>query len=280
MGVRLRETLSRQIGQLRYEPTAKRVRAEVAGVPVVDSERALLIWEPRRVVPTYAVPAEDVLAEVVPAASGGERAPGVRDGFALPDVTSLPVLDPRIPFAMRLTEGQPVEVRVSAGDRTLSGFLADDPDLAGYVILDFAGADRWLEEEEEITGHPRDPFHRVDVRASSRSVQLSLDGRVLADSSRPRLVFETMLATRYYLPREDVSAELRPSETRTWCPYKGGATYWSVAVGERVVPDLVWSYEKPLPDAAELEGYLSFFDERMDVVVDGVPRPRPVTPWS
>jgi uncharacterized protein (DUF427 family) len=89
-----------------------------------------------------------------------------------------------------------------------------------------------------------------------------------------------MLPVRYYLPPEDVSAELLPSGTRTWCPYKGAAAYWSVALGDRTVPDLVWSYPDPLPDAPELRGCLAFFDERVDVVVDGVPRERPVTPWS
>ena len=162
----------------------------------------------------------------------------------------------------------------------MQGFRPEDPELAGHVVLDFAGFDRWLEEDEEISGHPRDPFHRVDVRASSRHVQLLLDGEVLADSTRPSLVFETLLPVRYHLRPEDVRAPLRPSDTRTWCPYKGAASYWSVEVAGRVVPDLLWSYENPLPDAAELTGLRAFFDERLDVVVDGEPRPRPVTPWS
>jgi uncharacterized protein (DUF427 family) len=111
-------------------------------------------------------------------------------------------------------------------------------------------------------------------------VQLFLDGRPLADSSHPRLVFETMLPVRYYLPPEDVTADLLTSDTRTWCPYKGGASYFSVELGGGVVPDVAWCYETALPDAGEVRGYLAFFDERVDVVIDGVPRPRPVTPWS
>jgi uncharacterized protein (DUF427 family) len=120
----------------------------------------------------------------------------------------------------------------------------------------------------------------VDVRASSRHVQLLLDGEVLADSVRPRLVLETLLPVRWYLPATDVRATLRPSGTTTWCPYKGAASYWSVEVAGRVVPDLVWAYEHPLPDAGQLTGLRSFFSERLDVVVDGVAVPRPVTPWS
>jgi uncharacterized protein (DUF427 family) len=279
MGVRLRESLTRPLDELRFEPTEKRVRAELDGRTVVDSVRAVLVWEPRRVVPTYAVPAADLLGELVaasPSAAGGAGS----TGFAIPDVSALPVLDPRIPFGVRRTEGEPVELRTQGAGRALAGFRPSDADLAGYVVLDFAGADRWLEEDEEITGHPRDPFHRVDVRASSRHVQLFLDGRLLADSTRPTLAFETMLPIRYYLPPGDVAPELVPSATRTWCPYKGGASYYSADLGDRVVDDLAWSYPAPLPDAVELGGLIALFDERADLVVDGVPRPRRVTPWS
>jgi len=280
MGVRVRDVLARQFDRLRYEPVTRRVRAELDGTVVVDSDRAVLVWEPRRVVPTYAVPVEDVLGEVVPVPPSAPVDQQAQVGYAIPDVTDLPVLDPRIPFAVRDTEGDPLLIRPPGLTRTIAGFRPADPELAGHVVLDFAACDRWLEEDEEIAGHPRDPFHRVDVRASSRHVQLLLDGEVLADSTRPRLVFETLLPVRYYLPREDVRATLRPSDTRTWCPYKGAASYWSVELAGRVVPDLVWSYEHPLPDAPELTGLQSFFDERVDVVVDGVARPRPVTPWS
>ena len=133
-------------------------------------------------------------------------------------------------------------------------------------MLDFAAFDTWLEEDEVIRGHPRDPYHRVDVRRSSRHVRIELDGRVLADTTRPTLVFETGLPTRYYLPREDVQVELKPSETTTICAYKGGASYWSVPGGD----DLVWGYEQPLPDAAGLAGLVAFYDEKVQVTVDGV----------
>jgi uncharacterized protein (DUF427 family) len=280
MSVRLRDVLARQLGELRYEPVTKRVRAEVDGRVIVDSERACLIWEPRRVVPTYAVPADDVRGEVVPLPDPAPAGAGRPVGFALPDVTDLPLLDPRFPFAVRSTVGETVEIRPRGLSRTVQGFRPADPDLAGYVVVDFAGCDRWLEEDEEIAGHPRDPFHRVDVRASSRHVQFLLDGETIAASTRPRLVFETMLPVRYYLPPEDVTAELVPSDTRSWCPYKGAASYWSVHLAGRVVPDLVWTYEDPLPDAAELRGFRALFDERLELVVDGVPKPRSVTPWS
>jgi uncharacterized protein (DUF427 family) len=148
------------------------------------------------------------------------------------------------------------------------------------VILDFGAFDAWYEEDELNVGHPRDPFHRIDVLPSSRQVQLELDGEVLADSSRPALLFETMLPTRYYLPRADVTAELAPSDTRTWCAYKGQASYFSVSVGGRLVPDIAWSYTDPQHDAVQVRDLIAFFDERIDVILDGERRARPVTPWS
>ena len=94
------------------------------------------------------------------------------------------------------------------------------------------------------------------------------------------LLFETMLPVRYYLPREDIRAELSPSDTRTYCAYKGQASYWSVTVGDRVVPDIAWTYQEPVHDATQVRGLTAFFDERVDVVVDGERQERPIAPWS
>jgi len=280
MSVRLRDVLGRHLGELRYEPTAKRIRAKLGEETIVDSDRAMLVWEPRRVVPAYAVPAEDIRAELVACVAPPPAESGTPVGFALPDVTSLPVLDPRVPFGVRSTEGEPVELRVRGGDRSVSGFRPSEPDLSGYVIVDFAGLDTWLEEDDEILSHPRDPFHRVDARSTSRHVQVMLDGQVVADTTRARMVFETLLPVRYYIPREDVLADLEPSPKRTYCAYKGEASYWSPDVGGRAVEDLIWGYLEPLPDAAELKGYVAFFDEKTDLVLDGTARDRPITPWS
>ncbi len=276
MSTRLRDLFGGELGEMRHEPTAKRVRAKLDGETVVDSDRAVLVWEPRRVVPTYAVPAQDIDAELSPAAKSDETV----DGFALPGLTDLPVYDPRVPFGVRVGDGEPVQVRTRATGRTALGFRTADPDLAGLVILDFAGFDQWLEDGDEVVGHPRDPYHRIDVRTSSRPVRWLLDGELLARSTRARIVYETMLPERYYVPAEDVVATRELSPTQTWCAYKGKASYWSVDLAGGRVEDLVWGYQSPLPDAAQLEGYVTFFDERSDLVVDGVPRPRPVTPWS
>ncbi len=279
MSIRLRESLMGALGELRYEPTAKRIRAVLGGTTVIDSTRAVLLWEARRVVPAYAIPAEDFHGELVSAA---EAAASDTDnvGFSVPELSRRPVLDPSIPFSVHTSEGEAVDIRADGQSRPGAGFRLADPDLAGYVVLDFSAFDEWYEEDEPAVAHPRDPFHRIDVLASSRHVRVELDGQVLAESSRPMLLFEALLPTRYYLPREDIRVKLIPSEKWSYCAYKGRASYWSVAIGDRMVADLAWSYEKPLHDAAQVVGLIAFFDERLDLMVDGTRNERPVTHWS
>jgi uncharacterized protein (DUF427 family) len=274
----VRELIAGGFGQLRHEPTAKRIRAVLGGETVVDSTRALLVWEPRRIVPSYAVPAEDVHGELRAAVT--TPGPGTDVGVALPDVTALRVLDPRIPFTVHSADGEAADLRAAGQERPGAAFRPADGDLAGMVVLDFGAFDAWYEEDELNVAHPRDPFHRIDVLPSSRQVQLELDGVPLADSSRPALLFETMLPTRYYLPRADVTAELIPSDTKTWCAYKGQASYYSVRVGGQLVPDIAWYYTDPRHDALQVRDLIAFFTERVDVTLDGERRPRPVTPWS
>jgi uncharacterized protein (DUF427 family) len=139
------------------------------------------------------------------------------------------------------------------------------------VVLDFAAFDAWYEEDERVFGHPRDPFHRVDVRRSSRPVQIELDGQVLAQTTRSRMLFETRLPTRFYLPKEDVAVALRPSARTSYCPYKGQASYWSTDAAE----DIAWSYEDPLPELGVVKGLVAFWDERVGVRLDGELRSRP-----
>jgi uncharacterized protein (DUF427 family) len=270
----------RELGQLRYEPTGKRVRAVLDGRTVVDSLRAVLVWEPRRIVPSYAVPRQDVAAELVPAAAAEGLESDESVGHRMPDLSDRPVLSPANPFAVHTARGRPLDVRVGAGLGAGLAFELADADLEGYVVLDFGGFAAWYEEDEPIVAHPRDPFHRIDVLQGSRHVRLELDGSVLAESSRPRLLFETNLPTRYYLPAEDVRVELRPSPTRTYCAYKGEASYWSADLGETVVADLAWTYRNPLRDATDVAGLVAFFNERVDVMLDGVRQQRPLTPWS
>jgi uncharacterized protein (DUF427 family) len=275
MSIRLRDVIMRELPQLRHEPIDKRIRATLGGATVIDSTRALLVWEPRRVVPTYAVPVDDLDAELVPG-EPGESAEGQGvDVMGMPHLAGLPVLDPSIPFAVRSTEGQPLLLQRDG--RSVQAFRAADPDLDGYVIVDFDGLDAWYEEDERNVGHPRDPFHRIDIVHASRHVVVTLDGEVLAETRAPTLLFEPPIPPRYYLPREDVRMELlSQSDTRTFCAYKGQASYLSHAHE----PDVAWYYPDPLREAAEVTDRIAFFNERVDVDVDGERLERPVTPWS
>lgn len=277
MTIRMAAAIGERLNELRFEPIAKRIRAELAGDVVLDTTRAILVWEPRRIVPSYAVPADDI------SAAQATRTDRVSDGQAGHGVTveslgDRPVLDPRVPFAVHTAPGERIEMLVSG--RALDGYRVHDDALAGYVVIDFECADEWFEEDERNHGHPRDPFHRIEVLASSRHVRLELDGVVLADTRRAHLLFESMLPTRYYLPAEDVQVELRASQHVTWCAYKGRASYLSAIVAHRLVEDLVWTYPAPLYDAGRVRDMLCFFDERVDVHLDGTPLRRPVTPWS
>jgi uncharacterized protein (DUF427 family) len=272
------DVLMAALPRLRHEPTAKRVRAVLDGATVVDTRRALLVWEPRRVVASWAVPEEDLAATLAAPTQPGPV--GEELGYAMPEVTQRPVLDPSIPFAAHTTGGTSLDVE--AGGRVLpaAAFRTDDPDLAGYVVLDFAAFDEWWEEDARNIGHPRDPFHRIDVLPSSRTVRLEIDGTELATTRRPVLLFETMLPTRYYLRPEDVAVPLEPSPTRSTCAYKGHASYYSVTVPGAELRDIAWTYPHPMAEAAAVTGLVAFFDERIDVVLDGQRRQRPVTPWS
>jgi uncharacterized protein (DUF427 family) len=277
MSTRLRDVLMQELPGLRHEPTEKRIRATLGDETVIDSLRAMLVWEPRRVVPTYAVPIDDVDGEIGPAPAEDPIAPEPpgMPAMGAPRLGDRVVLDPSIPFSVHTTEGEPLTIR--RGDREAAAFGPSDPALAGYVIVDFGAFDAWYEEDERNVGHPRDPFHRIDIVHSSRHVRVELDGEVLADSSGPYLLFEPPLPVRYYLPAEDVRTDLlEPSDTRTFCAYKGQASYWSLAGA----PDLAWSYPQPLREAAEITDRVAFFNERADIVVDGTLLERPITPWS
>ncbi|QEC47558.1 DUF427 domain-containing protein [Baekduia soli] len=273
MSRRMRDLLTAELGAVRHEPIDKRIRGRLGDRTVVDSRRAVLVWEPRRIVPAYAVPEDDVDAEVV---AGGGAADEPPPGVTVPRLEGRPVLDPSVPFAFHTAPGEPVRLRARDGAGEVAGFRLRDDALDGHLLVDFAGLD-WLEEDEPNVAHPRDPFHRIDIVHSSRHVRVALGDVVLAESSRPYLLFEPPLPVRAYLSREDVDLGLlAPSDTVSWCAYKGRASYLSAAGA----PDVAWVYEAPLREAAEVAGRVAFFDEHVDMTVDGRRLQRPVTPWS
>lgn len=284
MAVRMMDLLSGNLSALRYEPTAKRIRVFLGGEPVADTRDARLVWEPRRVVPTYAVPLTALSAQLVPAGAesgadedfGAARPATSEPGVRLPAISSRPILDPTVPFDAHSCAGTAFDVITGDDTGAAAAFRPDDPDLADYVILEFT-AFEWREEDEPIVSHPHDPFGRIDVLRSSRHIRVESDGRLLAESSRPMLLFETLLPVRFYLPREDVVCRLEPSDTVSYCAYKGRASYYSVPDGPK---DVAWTYHEPLHDAEPVRDRICFFDERVDVILDSERRDRPVTPWS
>ncbi|NIH81451.1 DUF427 domain-containing protein [Amycolatopsis viridis] len=275
MALQLSLRQARELSELRFEPTHKRVRAFAGGTVFADSRHAALVWEPRRVVPQYAFPEPDIRAALTPAEPGEAAWHPVSLG------AGTNVLTPGTGFGAHTAAGTSLTLTLGGVALEGAGFRPDDPDLAGYVIVDFAAFDQWREEDEPIVAHPRDPFHRVDVRRSSRHVLVEVGGVTLAETGSPLLVFETSLPPRSYLPPSDVDfSRLRVSTRQTACAYKGRARYFSAEAAGTTYPDLAWAYEDPLPDAAQLAGYVAFFDEHVDVTVDGERVPRPVTPWS
>lgn len=276
MSTRMAEAFLQGFDELRHEPVQKRVRALIGDAVAVETTRAVLVYEPRRVVPSYAVPTEDILGELIPEPATTENtdAAGLRLGGVLEGQL---ILDPSIPFTVHTASGEPLSLRVNGDTRAAVGFRPADPDLSDHVILDFDGFDAWYDEDEQVFSHPRDPFHAMEILPSSREVRVELDGQVLAQSRRARLLFEgTLLPVRAYLPREDVRAELRPSTKRTQCAYKGHASYFSIDGHD----DIAWVYEAPLRGAEDITGRIAFFNERVDLFLDGERLERPVTPWS
>jgi uncharacterized protein (DUF427 family) len=252
MGTRMRDLLGSALQSLRYEPTEKRLRIYLDGQAVADTVNGLLVWEPRRVVPTYAVPVRDVAARL--------ESVGRVD-----DLADLPVLVPTNPFTAHSCTGETFDVVLGTASRTAAAFKPDDPDLTGYITFDFS-AFEWREEDEPIVAHPHDPFKRIDILASTRHVRVEWEGRLLADSSRPLLLFETLLPVRFYLPRADVVVDLEPTDTVSYCAYKGRASYFSVPDGPA---DVAWTYHQPLREALPVTDRIAFFNERVDIIVDG-----------
>ena len=242
---------------VRIEPSRKRVRAYLDGELVADTTRPFLVWE-IPYYPVYYVPAEDVRAELIPAGVT-EHSPGRGDG----EVLDVKVAGATAPGAARRYPASPLE------------------QLRGLIRLDWNAMSEWMEEDEPVYHHARDPYHRVDILGSSRHVRVEVDGVTVADSRQPRILFETGLPPRYYLPLSDIRTDLlRPSDTQSRCPYKGTASYWSVDTGKALHPDVVWIYRTPLPESQKVAGLAAFFDEQVDVFIDEVPQRRPQTKWS
>ena len=232
------------------EPAPRRVRAMLGGEVVFDTTRARYVWE-WPYYPQYYIPVEDVRGQFLVDEAheqhlrqGTARRHGLRAGG----------------------EERPGTVRVF-GEQAIDG-------VAGKARFDWDALDAWYEEDEQVFVHPRNPYVRVDALRSHRHVRISLEGTTLAQSAWPVLVFETGLPTRYYFDRSDVDfRHLVPTATQTACPYKGVTSgYWSVQVGEKVRDgdqDLAWAYDFPTRQLSPIAGLVAFYNEKVDIDVDG-----------
>jgi uncharacterized protein (DUF427 family) len=244
-------------GSVRVEQGPKRVRAYLNGELVADTRTPFLVWE-HPYYPTYYVPASDVRASLI---ATGEIAHSPSRG-----------------------DGQVLHVKVATATAERAALQYPDSPLEGLrdlVRLDWNAMSEWFEEDEPVYTHPRDPYKRVDILASSRHVRVEVDGVTVADSRQPRILFETGLPPRYYVPLTDVRMDLlRASDTVTHCPYKGAANYWSVDVGRGAHEDLVWIYRAPLPESQKVAGLACFYNEKADIYLDGELQQRPKSPFS
>ena len=240
----------------RVEPAPRRVRGFLGGKLVFDTTAARYVWE-LPYYPQYYIPITDV-----------------RSGF---------LRDDDHPQRVQLGPSRMFTLVGDSQTHESAARVFDDGDsqVAGLVRFQWDSLD-WFEEDEPIYGHPRNPYSRVDALRSHRHVTVELDGITVANTQSPVLLFETGLPTRYYIDRTDVAFEhLVPSETQTLCPYKGTTSgYWSVLIGDVVHPDLAWAYDFPTTPVAPIAGLVAFYNEKVDIALDGAAAERPVTHFS
>jgi uncharacterized protein (DUF427 family) len=244
-------------GRIRVEPSGKRIRVYLGQELAADTAHPLLVWEVPYY-PTYYIPLSDIRAELVPTGES-EHSPSRGDA----DLYDVKVARATAAAAARRFPESPIE------------------EIRDAVRLDWHAMGEWLEEDEPVYVHPRDPYTRVDILASSRHVQVVVDGVTIADSHQPKVLFETGLPPRFYLPLPDVRLDLlTPSPTESHCPYKGTATYWHLDVNNLHFDDFVWMYRAPLPESQKIAGLAAFYNERVDLYIDGQLEERPRTKFT
>jgi uncharacterized protein (DUF427 family) len=245
---------------LYFDPVPQRLRGFFAGEAVFDTLNAKLLYETAHLA-VYYVPEEDLRNDLLEPSDKQTHCPH---------------------------KGQASYRSIRVGDRfqpdavwTYPEPIAPAAFLAGHAAFYWGKLDEWWVEDEQVFGHPRDPYHRIDTYRTTRPVRVSVDGEAVAESTRAVALFEAGLPPRFYLPAEDVRMDLlEPSEKTTRCAYKGVASYWHVRAGDELHEDLAWSYPEPDRDAQAIRDLICFFNERVDLEVDGKAQERPVTQWS
>jgi uncharacterized protein (DUF427 family) len=241
--------------KIRVETGAKRTRTYLSGIVVGDTTSPLLVWE-HRYYPQYYFPQADVNSDLL-----------ISNGVTkeIPNLGTAHYFD------------------VVVGDRTAPNAAWTFPEsgvseIAGAIRFEWEAMDSWFEEDEEVSVHARDPYTRLDALASNRHVQIAINGFTVADSRNTRMLFETGMPTRYYLPKTDVRMDLvRATESQTHCPYKGSADTLSMEVDGQLIKNIAWTYSKPLAESQPIVGLVAFLNEKVDVYIDGEIQARPST---
>ena len=232
-----------------WEPWGRRLRAVFAGKTVLDTRRAVVVHETGKF-PVHWLPLEDVSRELLHPAESEGKVEGKLGGQKWSVRVGNRVAERAVTGYVRLQEG--------------------DPDLAGHVKVEFRSMDRWFEEDDPVYAHFRDPYHRIDVRSSSARVIVRHADHIVAESSRPKLLFETNVPVRYYLPFADIRLNLlQRSDTVSQCPYKGDGQHWHLVIGNDRVEDAAWSLPHPLPEGLAAAEHVCFYPEKVEVTVDG-----------
>lgn len=234
------------------------VRVRCGDETVADSRTAkLLVWYGPGMLPTYLLPDTHVALDRLTPSAGTPLVPHTEAYDVVTESATVANV------AYRFT-GVPPELEEAEGMWT---FAWD----AGLT---------WLEEATEVHVHARDPFKRVDAVLSERHIRVERNGQLFAESRRPTAVFETSLPTRWYFPAEEVRLDLLERATTTsQCPYKGTANYFSIP-GDPAGADIAWTYPDPIPECPGIKDLVCFFNERVDLTIDGEVMQRPWTPWT
>jgi uncharacterized protein (DUF427 family) len=224
------------------EPLRRRMRAELAGRTVVQSDDAVVLYEPGRYPVAY-FPLADF-------ADGALEATDHR--------TEHPDLGATAWFAIGGGAPRGAWQHVALPEHAAI--------LEGKVALAWRAMDAFYEEDDRILGHAADPYHRIDIRRTSRRLVARVGGEVVAETAAPLVLYESGFAPRWYVPRADVrAAALTLVETQTFCPYKGVAVSYDVGGVERAA----WSYRAPLDEMAAIGDLISFEPDRVEVTLDG-----------
>ena len=253
-------------GPVKTLQTQRKVQILYGGTYILQTTNAVFVWE-HPYYPQYYVPKSEL--ETWSKKHNYTFSPG--EDFTSENGNSLAT-------QYTLSVGSKSTDNVLAFSDSLRGKAEE---LQGLVKLDFGEMDQWFEEETPIYVHPKDPFKRIDTLQSTRDIKVSIDGHVIAHTQTSMHLYETGLPVRYYIPLTSVDASvLRSSETRTRCPYKGEAQYWSVEIDGKLYEDLFWYYVNPTLESSMVRGLLCPYNERVDIEVDGVKVERPKTPFG